>query len=131
MRDTPVPTVRDTIYYDGACGMCRRSVRWIKRMDWLSRLDAKDMTSIPAEELPVPADAAMAGMPMRTKDGRALVGFPAVRRAALQTPPGALVAWALYIPGVSHLGRAVYNRIARNRARDVGACAIGTHEGRG
>lgn len=121
---------RDTIYFDGACGMCRRSVKWIKRMDWLSRLEARDMTTVPLAELPVDADAAMMGMPMRTRTGRALVGFPAVRRALLQTPPGALVAWALYIPGVSHLGRAWYARIARNRARDAGACAIGAHEGR-
>jgi len=115
-------SARDVIYYDGACGMCRRSSAWLLRLDWLGRLERRDMTAVPESELPVAMEAAMRGMPMRTRDGRALVGFPAVRRALTQTPLGFVPGALMYVPGVSHAGRAVYARIAANRARD--ACAV-------
>lgn len=60
---------------------------------------------------------------MKTTAGKALVGFPAVRRALIQTPLGALAAWALYLPGVSHIAIRVYGHIAANRRRDV-QCSI-------
>jgi len=114
---------RDTLYYDGKCGMCRRSVRVLQRLDWFNRLAYQDSTALRDDELPVSRDSSLIGMPMRTKDGRVLVGFPAVRRALRRTPLGCIPAFALYIPGISHLGRHVYNTIAARRARDI-ACAI-------
>ncbi len=108
---------KDTLYFDGQCGLCQRSVRVLRALDWLDRLAFEDMTRVPERDLPVPIDAAMRGIPMRTRDGRSLVGFPALRRALRQTPVGFLPALALFIPGISTLGRAVYDRIAANRAR--------------
>lgn len=113
---------RHVIYYDGACGMCRRSTRWLKRLDWLGRLEMRDLTRVDPEDLPVDRDAAMRGMPMRTSGGDVLVGFPAVRRALAQTPLGLLPALVLWMPGVSRLGRVVYDRVAANRSRD--ACEV-------
>ncbi len=113
----------DTLYYDGQCGLCQRSTKIIRALDWLGRLRFEDMTRVPESELPVPMDAALKGIPMRTRDGRALVGFPALRRALLQTPLGCLPSLALYLPGLSHLGRAWYDRIAAGRSRAV--CAAG------
>lgn len=84
------------------------------------------MTRARPEELPVDSQVAMSGMPMKTRDGVVMVGFPAVRRALMQTPLGALVAWALYVPVVRTIGRKVYGRVAVNRRRDA-ACP--THEG--
>jgi predicted DCC family thiol-disulfide oxidoreductase YuxK len=107
------------LYYDGACGMCRRSTTILQRMDWLGRLEFQDMTQVDAVALPVPIEAAMQGIPMRTHDGRTLIGFPAFRRAALQTPLGALPALIAYVPGVSHLGAMVYRWVATNRRRAV------------
>lgn len=114
---------KDILYYDGACGMCRRTTRILGTLDWLSRLEFRDMTKVPDEELPVSMEQAMLGIPMRTRNGRSMVGFPAVRRALLQTPLGCVPALLLYIPGLSHLARAQYDRIARNRARS-GACSV-------
>lgn len=107
----------DTCYYDGLCGFCTRSVRILRALDWLGRLEFKDMTRVPPQELPVPMERAMEGMPMRTRNGRVHVGFPAVRRALVQTPLGLIPAALLYIPLISTLGRLVYNIIARNRVR--------------
>lgn len=119
----PDRPTRDTIYYDGACGLCRSTARWLNRLDWLDRLEAVDMTSVPEANLPVPLDAAMRGLPMRTRDGRTLIGYPAVRRALLHTPVGALVAWAMYLPGISWVGVRVYAIIAAHRRRGA-ACAV-------
>ena len=110
---------RDTCYFDGACGLCRRSTRTLRRLDWLHRLEFRDMTRVPASELPVPMETAMRGMPMRTRCGRILVGFAAVRRALAQTPLGAPWAWLLYVPGVDAVGAAAYRRIALRRGRDA------------
>ena len=114
---------RDTLYYDGKCGMCRRSVRMLRRLDWFGRLAYQDSTVLPEQELPVSRESSLVGMPMRTKEGGVLVGFPAVRRALRRTPIGCLPALLLYVPLVSHLGRAVYGVIAARRARD-GVCEL-------
>lgn len=115
---------RDRCYYDGRCGLCRRTSRALARFDWLDRLAFQDLTAIPAADLPVPLETALRGMPLRTADGRVLVGFPAVRRAALQTPLGFVPAALLYIPGISHVGRRVYDVIAARRRRE--ACVLPT-----
>ncbi|MEZ6242426.1 MAG: DUF393 domain-containing protein [Phycisphaerales bacterium] len=117
----PDPGPRDTCYYDGRCGMCRRTVRTLRALDWLGRLDFVDLNTA-GDDLPVSLDDAMRGMPMRTRANRVLVGFPAVRRALLQTPLGALPAALLSLPGISHAGRPIYNWIAAHRPRD--ACRL-------
>lgn len=113
---------RDVCYYDGKCGMCQRTRRVLAALDWLGRLEFVDMTKVPVGELPVTPDQALRGMPMRTRHGRVLVGFQAVRRALAQTPVGGVPALLLYVPGISHVSRAAYNHIAANRSRTH--CAV-------
>jgi predicted DCC family thiol-disulfide oxidoreductase YuxK len=112
---------RDTCFFDGVCGLCRRTRRVLSALDWLRALDWVDFTTLPPEQMPVPLDQALAGMPMRTSNGRILLGFPAVRRALRRTPVGLVPALLLHMPGVSWLGRITYNRIAASRAR---ACHV-------
>ncbi|MCE7974674.1 MAG: DUF393 domain-containing protein [Leptolyngbya sp. PLA1] len=109
--------MRDRCYYDGRCGLCRRSVTWLRRLDWLDRLEFRDLHEA-ADDLPVTLDLADTGMPMRTATGRVLLGFRAIRRALVQTPLGVLPALLLYIPGVSYLASVGYQWIARHRPRD-------------
>ncbi|MCW5776520.1 MAG: DUF393 domain-containing protein [Phycisphaeraceae bacterium] len=110
---------RDTCYYDGRCGLCRRTSRWLRRLDWFHRLEFVDMTSLDPAMLPVPPDAAFRGMPMRISGGRVLIGFPAVRRAMTRTPLGFLPGAALYLPGVSWIGERAYALVAARRHRDA------------
>lgn len=98
----------------------------LRALDWLRRLEFRDMNADP--DLPVQMEAAMQGMPMRTGGGRVLVGFPAVRRALAQTPLGLLPAGFLYLPGVASLGDRGYRWVAVHRARD--ACAVRPAGGR-
>lgn len=105
--------------------MCRRSVRFLKRIDWLDRLAYRDMSGLPADELPVTFEQSLTGMPMRTKNGAVIIGFPAVRRALRQTPIGCVPAMALYVPGVSWCGRRAYGKAVEHRNRTSrGACAV-------
>lgn len=110
---------RDVCYYDGRCGFCRGTTRWLHRLDWLHRLEIRDMHAADAVELPVPIERAMEGMPMRTGNGRVLIGLPAVRRALRMTPIGFLPAIVLYLPGISLVARYVYGYVANHRPRDV------------
>ncbi len=118
---------RDTLFFDGACGMCTRSTRILRTLDWLGRLEFRDFTQLPDEDLPVKREVAMQGLPMLTRRGRVLVGFPSMRRALAQTPAGCLPALLLYVPGLSHIGSAVYRRVALNRGRST-ACATAPTE---
>lgn len=102
--------------------MCRRSRRVLTRLDWLGRLDFVDLTTLAPTELPVPIDAALRGMPMRTREGQTLVGYAAVVRALRATPLGFVPAVVMGLPGIARVGRAVYDRIAASRRRD--ACAL-------
>ena len=96
-----------------------RSTRWLRRLDWLNRLEFRDLNTVDAAELPVSTEQAMEGMPMRAKDGRVLIGFVAVRRALRQTPIGFVPAIILQVPGISAIGRVVYGSVASRRQRDV------------
>jgi predicted DCC family thiol-disulfide oxidoreductase YuxK len=111
------PTPPDTCFYDGLCGLCQRSRRVLEALDWFGALRFVDQTQVPPERLPVPLDAALAGMPMVTSGGQVLVGYPAVRRAFARTPLGMILAWPLYVPGLAHLGNLLYQHIAKNRTR--------------
>ena len=101
--------------------MCRTSCRWLARLDWLDRLAFADMAV--SRDLPVDLATAMRGIPMRTAEGKVLVGFEAVRRALVQTPAGVAPALLLYVPGIATIGRVVYGRSAASRRRSA-ACRI-------
>ncbi|MCA9278048.1 MAG: DUF393 domain-containing protein [Phycisphaeraceae bacterium] len=104
---------RDVCFYDGRCGMCVRSAKWVGRLDWLSRIDFRDLSTDPS--LPMSIEDTMAGMPMVTRSGKTLIGFPAMRRAIVQTPLGFIPGLLMYLPGISHLGTRVYKRAAAHR----------------
>jgi predicted DCC family thiol-disulfide oxidoreductase YuxK len=118
---TPMAKPRDTLFYDGYCGMCRGSIRVLRELDWLGRLGYQDLNTTPVEELPFSLEEALRAMPMRTRDGRGLIGFKAMRRAMIQMPLLIGIAWMLYLPGIAHLGERVYRTVASHRRR---ACTL-------
>lgn len=108
------------IFYDGNCGFCRRSMRILKRLDWLGHIEPVDFhdearrlriaPEIPYEELD-------RGMHVMFPDGNTLKGFSAFRRLCWHLPPLWIIAPFLYLPGVQFIGDRVYARIAKGRKR--------------
>lgn len=122
---------RDTLYFDDACGMCQRTARVMRALDWLKRLEFSDLsrfidTARNDPAITVSPEAAMRGIPMRTADGRTLVGYPAIRRGLRQTPLGLLPALVMHLPGIAQIGTRVYDAVAARRVRK--GCAIGSHQ---
>lgn len=113
---------QDTLYYDGMCGLCQRSVRILNGLDWLHAFQAVDQSALSDAELPVPRELALEGIPMRTHDGRVLVGMPAVRRALRRTPLGFLPAVIMHLPIIATIADRVYRWIAANRRTQ--ACRV-------
>lgn len=124
-------TTATTILYDGKCALCRRTVRTLRPLDWLHRLnfaDARDPSNIPPTNPPLDPERLMEEMHAVTPAGRVYHGFGAFRCIAWKLPLLWLIAPFLYIPGVPALGQRLYLWVARNRFHLVpchdGQCQI-------
>lgn len=105
-------------YYDGACGLCRASIRALKAIDWLGRIRPADATRLPEADLPVTRREALESVILTTPGGRVHRGIEAVRSALVRTPLGVIPGALLFLPGFSHIGDALYKRISSSRVRD-------------
>ncbi len=135
---------RISVFYDGQCGFCRRSMCSMLLCDWLHRLRPVDFQSarerhawapdIPFAaldrsmhiRLPTVAPAgtkaglptvAPAGAKAGLPDGETLKGFSAFRALTWHLPPLWPLAPLLYFPGITFCGDALYTSIAQRRKR--------------
>lgn len=104
------------LLYDGTCGFCHRSVRWLLALDTNGRLAPQPIQ----ESLPLLAahhvDPSAALDEMHIVDGQRIFhGFEAFRRFAWATPYLLPVAPLLHLPGVPWLGARAYRAVARRR----------------
>ncbi|HMP01599.1 MAG TPA: DUF393 domain-containing protein [Gemmatales bacterium] len=110
---------RATLLYDGLCPLCQRSVRVLRRLDWLNRVqfqDARHVDEIPAVEPPLDPNRLLEEMHLIPPAGPTIYhGFGAFRWLAWRLPALWLLAPLLYVPGVPWLGQKVYLWVARNR----------------
>jgi predicted DCC family thiol-disulfide oxidoreductase YuxK len=114
-----------TVLFDGGCPMCRRTVRWLRRIDWRHRLQFVDATDAEARARVAPGLSEAAVMvEMYVVDlqedaarRRLHGGYEGWLRIARVVP----VMWPLRLvgglPGIRQLGHAVYRRIAAKRVR--------------
>jgi predicted DCC family thiol-disulfide oxidoreductase YuxK len=105
------------LLYDGTCGFCVRSLRVLKRLDFLGRLELVDATDRQGveERFPLARTANLDSAMYAVTKGGLYRGFDAFRRAGWALP---IVAWLmplLYVPGVPQVGRWLYGIVARNR----------------
>lgn len=110
---------RLTVVYDGACGVCQRSVDRLRDWDRDDRL----------ELVPFQAEGVMERFPQISElefresvqviapDGRYWSGADAVEKALEQTPKGRRIAWVFKLPFARPIARRVYRWFARNRSR--------------
>jgi predicted DCC family thiol-disulfide oxidoreductase YuxK len=119
---SPPPLI---VLFDGGCPVCRRTVRTLRRLDWLGRLRFADATNPDNRERIAPGlteAAAMQQMNVVDADGRRYGGYDAQLRIAREVPllwPFRLIG---HLPGVRGAGMALYRYIAANRQRH-GQCS--------
>ena len=115
------------ILFDGNCGLCLRSVFGLTILDWLHRLhfvdfwdkDAKHAIApdLKMEDLDKAMHVLLPNFKIQTSNFKVEKGFDGIRALAWHLPPLWLVAPFLYLPGIAHLGRRVYGRVAKRRKR--------------
>lgn len=111
---------RLVVLFDGGCPMCRRTVRVLRRLDWLHRLTYADVTEPGTLEhyaSGLPEADALAEMYVVRETGRRVAGFEGYLQIALVVPAMWPLALLGRVPGIRHLGHAVYRMVAANRAR--------------
>lgn len=111
---------RITVYYDGQCGFCTRSVFWLVMLDWLHRLRPvnfqnpvlrkKFASGLAYEDLD-------RSMHMRYPSGKTVHGFVAFRSLTWHLPLLWIAAPFLYLPGVAFIGDRIYKWKARTRKK--------------
>jgi predicted DCC family thiol-disulfide oxidoreductase YuxK len=128
----PAPAQKALVLYDGACPLCRKSVRLLRGLDWFNALafaDVRDAGQVPNLPVPVPRRRLLEEMHLLTPGGGQVYhGFAAFRWMVWRLPLLWAVAPLLYLPGMPALGQRLYLWVARNRFRLVpchgGVCTL-------
>ncbi len=114
------------LVFDGACGLCRRTIAVIRGLDVLHRvrfLDAAHQWSdIEKHFHDMNRERCHGEMHVRTPRGKIRTGFYAYRAVACALPLGWLALPFLYVPGVAWVGSHIYSVVASRRHSSV--CAI-------
>ena len=93
------PTARLTVYYDGACPLCRREIGFLRRRRGADRVDWQDISATAAPEVApgLTRCDALARMHVRTASGETVSGAAAFvelwQALPLTRPLGLLFAW--------------------------------------
>jgi len=105
-----------TLIYDGSCGLCRRSVEWVRRRDREHRITLvpfQDQVTVARFGIPLPALAA--AMHLVLPDRRVFAGADAVPEILRLLASWRWARWVFAVPGVRPLARRVYAWVARRR----------------
>jgi predicted DCC family thiol-disulfide oxidoreductase YuxK len=116
-----MPSAQLEVFFDGACPLCSREARWLRRLDRHSRIRLTDIAAphFNASLLGLTQDDLLARIHARLPDGRLIEGVEVFRRAYTAIGLGPLVALSR-LPGVSSLLDLLYTGFARNRLRFTG-----------
>lgn len=122
----PAPVL--DVLYDGGCGLCTRTMGWLRRLDWLGRLRWVDINANWDQlEQMYPAvrrDRCVDEMHVVRADGGVTAGFDGFRTIAWHVPLLMPVAPLLHVPGVPAVGRRVYRYVATHRST---TCQVASH----
>ena len=123
-------------YYDGDCGFCTLSVRFLALMDFFGKVTWNDFRVLPEPPLDLTWDDldAAAYLEIGSKSttviegsngqSRIYRGFYAVRMLTLRLPPLFPLVAVLWLPGVNRIGEAAYAWVAANRYRISRRCRL-------
>ncbi|HEV6966398.1 DUF393 domain-containing protein [Roseateles sp.] len=113
----PAPQVH-TVYYDGACPLCRGEIALLRQHNTAGRLEFVDIAAPGFDPAPlgVGLPAMLDRMHVRRPDGGWLVGIPAFQVMYAVTGFHGVARW-LNRPWVARLAARAYPWIVRNRYR--------------
>lgn len=121
---------RAVLLYDGQCGICLRSVRFLKARKGAERLNAVPLqTPGVLDDFGIAEADALSALHVIDRRGRISVGAEGVFNALAVLPRWRWVGAAAVIPGILPIASRVYTEVAARRSRDVcadGACAVHT-----
>lgn len=108
-----------TVFFDGACGLCRPTIAVLRRLDLRRRVEFldvyRDWPSISRRYPTLSREDCLVEMQGVDAAGRRYAGFDTYRRLARVLPLGWLALPFLHLPPVAWLGRRVYRAIADRR----------------
>lgn len=109
------------LVWDDSCSFCGRTVRWLRRLDWLQVLDPIPSSNAALrEELGISQAQADEAVQLVTRStGRRVAGFSAVQRVLQVLPISFLWAPLLRLPPITALGDRVYRRLAARRSCSI------------
>jgi predicted DCC family thiol-disulfide oxidoreductase YuxK len=109
------------VLYDGACPRCRASMAFITAGDPDHVVEPIDLTAMDVATIHpgLTKDECLKAMHLVRRDGRVQVGYDAVMTLLAWTPLSKPIALVRFVPGISIVGRRVYNWIASTRPRDA------------
>jgi predicted DCC family thiol-disulfide oxidoreductase YuxK len=127
-----VTTTQHRVVFDDTCLFCQRSIRLLRRLDWLKRftcIGQSSLTQAPHQATPLllPASPPSSttillntndlsqAIHVATVRNRVLQGAQAVRFIALRLPLSAPLACLLFLPGAMIPTTHLYRWISKNR----------------
>lgn len=116
------------VFYDGACPLCMREIRMLRRLDRRGRIQFSDIAAAGFDahaRAGVDYETLMARIHGRLADGTLVTGVEVFRRLYGAVGFGPLVALTR-LPGVAQLLELGYVWFAKNRLRLTGRCEDGT-----
>jgi predicted DCC family thiol-disulfide oxidoreductase YuxK len=108
-----------TLVYDGACRVCGRLVRLLRKWDKNNEIEIvpSQNTSVYARFPWIPAEAYAEAVQLIGPGGRTWQGAAAIERLLDVLPRGRLISWIFKLPFVGVLADKFYRWFARNRYR--------------
>lgn len=108
-----------TVFYDGACGLCRPTIAVLRRLDIRRRVEFldvyRDWPSIHRRFPSLSREECLVEMHGIDSEGRTYVGFDTYRALARVLPLGWIALPFLHVPPVAWAGRRIYRAIADRR----------------
>ena len=122
-----MPDLAIDVFYDGACPVCLREVRMIRRLDRRGRVGFKDIAAPDFDpvEAGIRMDDLMDRIHGRLPDGSLVTGVEVFRVIYAAVGFSWLVALTR-LPGLRQLLDVLYRWFARNRLRLTGRCDDGS-----
>lgn len=107
------------VLYDGKCVLCCQSVRVIRVLDWLNKVDTLDLHNADVADRfsHFDKEKLLGEMHAITPQDETNAGFFAIRYINRVLPLGWLTLPIFYLPGMNWLGPKLYQWVAQRRYR--------------